>query len=196
MALQAAEMRADETATRKTHERFTFKLTDGSSIVCKPKLESLPFKTAFAEMNIPLEKVETLKIDHKGNVAALSLLNGDRLQGRCLLEDIIVESILGDLRISLVHIAEISTTLKKEPVFKDTPARRNACINNLRMLDAAKEQWALATGQNEGATVNVREVNEYIRGNTTPTCPAGGTYTYNTIGADPQCSVPGHALSW
>ena len=33
-----------------------------------------------------------------------------------------------------------------------------------------------------------------VKGNRTPICPAGGTYTYNAMGADPECSVPGHAL--
>ena len=194
MALLAIVLRADEKDGNKTNDQFTVKLTDGSSIICKPKLDSLPFKTSFAEINIPLQTVEALTLDHNANVVTLSLLNGDRLQGQCLLADMAVVSMLGDLKIPLTHIAEVITTLKREPVFKDTPQRRNACINNLRQIDSGKEQWALANRIGDNEQADISGVNEYIKGNRTPICPAGGTYTYNAMGADPECSVPGHAL--
>lgn len=73
-------------------------------------------------------------------------------------------------------------------------SRQNACINNLRQIDSAKEQWAIANGINGTADVVVPEVNEYIKGGTTPICPAGGTYTYNVMGTDPTCTAPGHSL--
>lgn len=74
-------------------------------------------------------------------------------------------------------------------------AQQNACINNLRQLDAAKEQWALATGQPLGAAPVESEVLEYIKGTTMPVCPQGGTYSLHPIGQNPTCSHPGHALN-
>jgi competence protein ComGC len=65
---------------------------------------------------------------------------------------------------------------------------QNGCINNLRMIDSGKEQWALANHRTNGEEIVISGVNTYIRGNTTPTCPEGGTYIYNVIGADPECS--------
>jgi hypothetical protein len=70
----------------------------------------------------------------------------------------------------------------------------NACINNLRQLDAAKEQWALAERKADGDEVSIPGVLEYIKGNKMPVCPQGGKYTLNPIGKDPVCSVPGHQL--
>jgi len=63
-----------------------------------------------------------------------------------------------------------------------------SCVNNLRMIESGKEQWALANHKTNGDAVVGAEVNEYIKGNTTPTCPQGGAYRYNAIGADPECS--------
>ncbi|MBM4143877.1 MAG: hypothetical protein FJ225_09855 [Lentisphaerae bacterium] len=73
-------------------------------------------------------------------------------------------------------------------------SRQNACINNLRMIDAAKEQWALENNKVEGEEASLQGICEYIKGNALPLCPAGGTYTVGAIGANPTCSHPGHAL--
>jgi hypothetical protein len=73
---------------------------------------------------------------------------------------------------------------------RDTSVR-NACINNLRHIDSAKEQWAMAGNKTSGTDVVLSEVNQYIKGNATPICPAGGSYTYAVIGTDPQCSKHG-----
>jgi hypothetical protein len=73
-------------------------------------------------------------------------------------------------------------------------SRQNACINNLRQLDAAKEQWALANRKQAGDEVDIAGVLEYVRGARMPTCPQGGTYRLNAIGAPPECSIAGHAM--
>jgi type II secretory pathway pseudopilin PulG len=80
----------------------------------------------------------------------------------------------------------------------------NACINNLRQIDAGINEWALENGKSNGATVtNPQTVSGYIKLNSqgsVPGCPAGGTYTTSTVGATPQikCSLssltPGHFL--
>lgn len=65
---------------------------------------------------------------------------------------------------------------------------QNGCINNLRMIDSAKEQWALANHKTNGEEVVILRANEYIKGNTTPICPENGAYKYNVIGKNPECS--------
>ncbi len=67
------------------------------------------------------------------------------------------------------------------------------CVNNLRQIDAAKEQWALANGKITGDTIFRSDVDSYIEGGG-PKCPAGGKYTYGKIGELPKCSLPGHVL--
>ncbi|HAL91738.1 MAG TPA: prepilin-type cleavage/methylation domain-containing protein [Verrucomicrobia bacterium] len=67
-------------------------------------------------------------------------------------------------------------------------SRANACINNMRLIDAAKEQWALATGAADLAVPADADVAPYIKGGVMPVCPAGGAvYTINALGTDPTC---------
>ena len=70
----------------------------------------------------------------------------------------------------------------------------NACINNLRMLDAAKQQWALEKNKTATDVPTAQDLLPYFKDNLFPTCPDGGTYTLNSLGELPTCTVPGHLL--
>jgi Skp family chaperone for outer membrane proteins len=70
----------------------------------------------------------------------------------------------------------------------------NACINNLRQIDAAKQQWALENDKTADAIPPAQDLLPYFRGGIIPVCPSGGTYTINTVGVPPTCSVSGHVL--
>jgi prepilin-type N-terminal cleavage/methylation domain-containing protein len=67
-------------------------------------------------------------------------------------------------------------------------SQQNACINNLRMIDSAKAQWALNARKSDGEAPVTTEVNQYVKGSTTPVCPAGGIYSFNNVGSDPTCA--------
>jgi hypothetical protein len=71
------------------------------------------------------------------------------------------------------------------------------CINHLRQIDAAKNQWALENNKATGATPTAQDIAPYLKldanGNI-PSCPAGGLYLINAIGEPPTCSLAGHAL--
>ena len=71
-------------------------------------------------------------------------------------------------------------------------SQQNACINNLRQIDGAINEWALETGQSNGATVtSAQTVSAYIKlnvNNSVPSCPASGSYTTTLVGANPQVS--------
>ena len=101
-----------------------------------------------------------------------------------LVEIMIVVAIIG-----LLAAIAIPSFVKARNV-----SRKNACINNLRLIDAGKEQWALETNADVGASVVNTEVNEYLKGNATPACPSNGTYTYGVVGTDPTCDVATHVL--
>jgi len=76
---------------------------------------------------------------------------------------------------------------------RDT-AQRNACINNLRQIDGAKHGWALENNKQPGDPVDESAINQYLNHGARPVCPAGGIYTYGTVGEDPICSMPNHRL--
>jgi prepilin-type N-terminal cleavage/methylation domain-containing protein len=72
-------------------------------------------------------------------------------------------------------------------------AQKRICISNLRVLDGAKEQWALETKQSDGARARRASVNQYLKSGT-PLCPLRGTYRYGQVGFPPTCNVEGHFL--
>jgi prepilin-type N-terminal cleavage/methylation domain-containing protein len=70
-------------------------------------------------------------------------------------------------------------------------AQTDACINNLRVIDEAKQQWALETGQLASATPVKSDIIPYLgrAGTTMPTCPIGSTaYIINTLAVVPACN--------
>ena len=69
-----------------------------------------------------------------------------------------------------------------------------ACINNLRLIDGAKQQWALENQKPPSALLTAADLTPYMRSNALPVCPAGGVYTLNPVSIPPLCSIPGHAL--
>lgn len=69
-----------------------------------------------------------------------------------------------------------------------------ACVNNLRVIDGAKQQWALEKQKQRGALLTAADLTPYLKGNAMPVCPAGGVYTLNPVGLAPLCNMPGHTL--
>jgi chromosome segregation ATPase len=73
-------------------------------------------------------------------------------------------------------------------------AQLNACINNLRQIDAVKQQWALENDKPANAIPTAQDLLSYLQGGIFPVCPSGGAYTINAVGVPPTCSIPGHVL--
>src|ERR1051325_706173 len=73
-------------------------------------------------------------------------------------------------------------------------AQKNACINNLRQIDGAKEQWALENKKTQGAVCASTDINDYIKSGF-PTCPGGGAaYVVGNVGVAPTCNIADHVL--
>ena len=74
-------------------------------------------------------------------------------------------------------------------------AQANACINNLRQIDTAVQQFAVEKNKHVGDTIIYPDdLTPYIklnsRGNL-PGCPAGGNYSLTAVGTMPSavCSL-------
>ena len=75
-----------------------------------------------------------------------------------------------------------------------TPSQRTSCINNLRQIDSAVQQWALESNASVNATVSYPDIRPYLKSSVV--CPAGGTsfddsYTLNGVTNNPTCSSTG-----
>jgi hypothetical protein len=72
-------------------------------------------------------------------------------------------------------------------------SQQNACINNLRQIDAAANQWALENRKTTGNSISYpTDLTPYIKLNSAssiPPCPAGGTYSETHVGTNPICSL-------
>ena len=71
----------------------------------------------------------------------------------------------------------------------------NACIHNLRGLDAAIQQWSFDNGKATNDLLTWDDIRPYLsKDGTIPSCPQGGKYTLGRKGKPPACSYPGHRL--
>jgi type II secretory pathway pseudopilin PulG len=72
-------------------------------------------------------------------------------------------------------------------------SQANACINNLRVIDSAADEFALETGKSNGDPIRYpRDLKPYIRLNAfnrITACPAGGRYSLPTVGSQATCSL-------
>jgi prepilin-type N-terminal cleavage/methylation domain-containing protein len=110
-------------------------------------------------------------------------------KGFTLVEIMIVVAI-----IALLAAIAIPAFLKSPSFLKSRQeSRRSTCINNLRLLDHAKQQWATKEQKQQTDTPADTDLGPYLK-NGYPSCPSGGSYTIGAVSANPTCDQAEHAL--
>ncbi len=89
----------------------------------------------------------------------------------------------------------VNQAAQQAGVQAEAQARVNACVNNLRIIAGAKDQWALENKKPAGTIPRPSDLAPYLKDNALPACSAGGLYTLNPIGVAPMCNIPGHVIS-
>ena len=108
--------------------------------------------------------------------------NTSRKSGFTLVEIMIVVAIIG-----LLAAIAIPNFVRAR-----TQSQKNACINNLRQIDGAVQQWALENKAAANASVAYSDISGYLKNSVI--CPSGGTafsdsYTLQGVTNKPLCKL-------
>ena len=89
-----------------------------------------------------------------------------------------------EIMIVVALIGLLATIATPTWVNARTRSQTNSCLNNLRQIDAAKQQWALDTKQGPNVAVTYDEISPYLKN--AVSCPTAGTDTSFSGSYDPK----------
>jgi len=116
--------------------------------------------------------------------------SGGLLQGAGLALGGLITGYLSVVGFLIVCMVAVPLVLKAK-----TATQTAMCVNNLRTIDFAKEQWSQENQKKPTDVPKPEEINSLMdKPFESLSCPLGGKYSINAVGEKATCSVPGHKL--
>jgi hypothetical protein len=148
--------------------------------------------------NTGLQASEILRLRKQNEILTNQLATlaaeNDRLRAESQQNALHLTTARTALELQQEHLAQLQNENEEIAAAHAATLQRTACINNLRQIDAAKQQWALEKNKTDAAVPTAQDLLPYLPGGNFPVCPAGGAYTINAVGELPSCSITGHDL--
>lgn len=101
---------------------------------------------------------------------------------------------LVEIMIVVATIALLAVLAIPNYVRARSQSQSSACINNLRKIDDASQEWAMEYRQSATATVTFDDIQPYLKG--AVVCPASGStatfaesYGLTTVSNKPSCKI-------
>ncbi len=116
--------------------------------------------------------------------------SGGSIKGAGLALGGLITGYLSVVGLLIIMVVAVPFVLKAR-----TATQTALCVNNLRTIDFAKEQWSQENDKKPTDVPKPADLNSHMdKPFSTLTCPLGGKYSINAVGEKATCSVPGHKL--
>ena len=99
------------------------------------------------------------------------------------------------VRTSIVLLVIVVALCSVQPAVA-TSTELGSCVNNLRILEGAAEQWSIehTVAKTNAYSLSDTNIWQYLKNYTLPVCPGGGAYRAGkTIADEPSCDIHGTA---
>jgi competence protein ComGC len=141
-----------------------------------------PVRQLLQSLVRPESAAFTLAVGANTDEGWMTVANGNQGSGNVLAASVVVPGLLAAIAVPNFIKA------------RDT-AQKNRCINNLRQIDAAKQQWALEKNKTASDVPTWEDLQPYLGKSKVPLhCPKGGEYTIGAVNQQPTCSIAEHVL--
>jgi hypothetical protein len=174
--------------------RVTIDLADGSRLIGVPRLKSIPIRTSYAWLDVPLDQIVRITVNKGPELAAFTLRNGDELTGVISLSPLRLETSLGRVSIRREDIRRISICRVGNTHLPD--ALRNSLTLHYSFDDGDCGGIKDMMGENDGTAHGVKWAYAAERGGGTLEFREKGDNVKSPMNVNVEGSQPRTVAAW
>jgi len=144
------------------------------------------------------QAAEINRLRHQNEILSnkLAALQGtiDKLQKESQQNSQHLDTARTALQLQQEHLQQLQAEKQQAAAQAAEAANAAACIANLRLIDSAKQQWALDKNKDPNSVPTEQDLLPYFKDGVFPVCPDGGAYSLNSMAEAPACTIAGHVL--